>query len=86
LVPRGDTTSRHCNTARILGFQDPRITGAWSHQDIRVSEEALLPKILTYPESEDHRFIESQDHRESWTLRSPESTGIPGRVGSNQIY
>ena len=40
MIPRGDTTSRCCNRPRILGFQDPRITGAWSHQDLRVSEEA----------------------------------------------
>jgi hypothetical protein len=28
----------------------------------------------------------SQDHKESWTLRSSDSTGIIGRKGSNQIY
>jgi hypothetical protein len=37
MLPRGDSTSRCCNMARILGFQDPRIPGAWSHQDLRVS-------------------------------------------------
>jgi hypothetical protein len=57
---------------RILGFQDPRITVAWSHKDIRVSEKAGLPKTLTYPESQVHRIPESQDYRESWTLKSPE--------------
>lgn len=85
-VPREDTTSRHCNKPRILGFQDPRITGAWSHQDLRVSEEAWVPRTLTHPESQVHRSPESQDHRGSWTLRSPESTRIIGRTGSNQIY
>jgi hypothetical protein len=84
--PRGDTTSRHCNMPWILGFQDPRITGAWSHQDLRVSEEAWLPRTLTHPESQVHRIPESQDQKESWTLRSPESTGITRRTGSNNIY
>jgi hypothetical protein len=27
-------------TLTNLGFQDPTTTGAWSHQDLRVSEEA----------------------------------------------
>jgi hypothetical protein len=45
IVLRRDTTCRQCNTPRILGFQDPRITGAWSHQDLRVSEESWLPRI-----------------------------------------
>jgi hypothetical protein len=51
---RGDTTS----TPRILGFQDPRIPGAWSHQDLRVSEKVRLPRILTHPESQVHRILE----------------------------
>jgi hypothetical protein len=81
---RGPST--HCNTSRIIGFQDPRKTGSWSLQDLRVSEEAWLLKTLTHPESQDHKSQESQDHRESWTLRSPESIGIKGRTGSKQIY
>lgn len=85
-VPRGGTTSRHFNTPRILGFQDPRNPGAWSHQDLRVSEEAWLPRTLTHPESQDPRIPESQDHRESWTLGSSDSTRIIGRTSSNQIY
>jgi hypothetical protein len=38
--PRGDTTSRCYSMPRILGFQDTRITGACSQQDVRVSEKA----------------------------------------------
>jgi hypothetical protein len=39
MVLNGDTTSRHCNKPRILGQQDPRITGSGSYQYFRVSEE-----------------------------------------------
>ena len=39
-VPRGDIVSRCSNTLRILESLDPRITGSWSHQNLRVSEEA----------------------------------------------
>jgi hypothetical protein len=39
-VLKGDTIPRHCNTPRILGQQDTRITGAGSQQYFRVSEEA----------------------------------------------
>jgi hypothetical protein len=85
-VPRGDTISRHCNTSRFLGFQDPRITGIWSHQDLRVSEESWLPRTLTHTESQIYNSPESQDHRESWILRSTESTRIIGRIVYNQIY
>ena len=85
-VPRGDTTSRHYSIPRILGFQDTRIAGAWSHQELMVSEEAWLPRTQTDPESQVHRSPESQDHREIWTLRSPESTGNIERTGFNQIF
>ena len=85
-VLREDTTSRRPNTPRILRFQDLKITGVWSHQDLRASGEAWLPRTLTNPESQVHRSQESQDYRERWTLRNPESTGIIGRTGSNQIY
>jgi hypothetical protein len=49
MVLRGDNNSRPCNTPRILGFQDPRITGTWSHQDLRISEEAGLQKNSDTP-------------------------------------
>jgi hypothetical protein len=39
MVPRGDTTTRHSNMPRILGLQNPRIPGAWSNQDLKVSKE-----------------------------------------------
>ena len=71
-VPRGDVTSRFCNMPRILGFWDPRITGAWSHQDLRFSEEAWLKRTLTHPESQVQRNSESQrklDSEESWVNR-----------------
>ena len=32
---------------RILGFWDPRIPGAWSNQDLRISEEAIPLKLGT---------------------------------------
>ena len=82
-VPREGNTSRCCNMYRILGVQDPSIPGAWSHQDLGVSEKAWLPRTLTLPESQVHRIPGTW---ESWTLRSSESTGITGRTGSNQIY
>jgi hypothetical protein len=82
---RGVSIPWHCNMPRILGFQDLRIPGAWSHQDLWVSEKTWLPGTLTHPQSQDHRIPESQDHRESQTLRNSDSTGITGRTGSNQI-
>jgi hypothetical protein len=48
--------------------------------------EALLPKTLTHTESHVHRRPESLDHRETWTLSSPELTWNIGKTGSNQIY
>jgi hypothetical protein len=47
---------------------------------------SLTAKNSDTPRISDLRFTGSQNHRESWTLRSPESTGIKGRIGSNQIY
>jgi hypothetical protein len=67
MVARGDTTSRHWDMPRILGFQDTRNPKAWSHQDLW---EAWLPGTLTHPECQVHRIPESQDHRESWIMRS----------------
>ena len=37
-VPRGGTTSRHSNTPRNLGSQNPRNPGTLSYQYLRVSE------------------------------------------------
>jgi hypothetical protein len=45
-----------------------------------------LPRTLTHPDFQVHRSPQAKDHRESWTLRSSESTGIIGKTGSNQIY
>jgi hypothetical protein len=36
------------------------IPGAWSYQDLRVSEEYLLTRTLTQPESQVHKIPESQ--------------------------
>jgi hypothetical protein len=38
--PRRDTNYRSYNKPRIIGVQDTRIPGDWSHQDLKVSEEA----------------------------------------------
>ena len=38
--PRGSLTSRSYDKPRITESQDHRITGAWSHQDLRVPEAA----------------------------------------------
>jgi hypothetical protein len=84
-APRGGSNPRHFNTARITGSQEPRIPRAWSHQDLRVPEAAWLPGTLTHPESLDHRIPESQDHRDSWTMKSSDTTRITGRTGSSQI-
>jgi hypothetical protein len=70
---------------RIPGSQDPRIPGVWSHQDLEVSKAALLPGALTHPGSQDHRIPESQDPRDSWTLRSSDTSKITERTGSSQI-
>ena len=57
------------------GSQDPRITGAWSHQDLRFPEAAWLPGALARSGSQGHRipgsqkqlnseeFWNNQDHR-----------------------
>jgi hypothetical protein len=45
-----------------------------------------VPRTLTHPEYLNHRILESQNHRESWTLRRYDSSRITGRTGSNQIY
>ena len=75
---KGGSTPRHSST--------PRIPGAWSHQDLRVSEAAWHPGTLAHSESQDHRILESQDSRDSWTLRSSDTTRITGRTGFSQIY
>ena len=85
-TPRGSLTPRRSNTPRITGSQDPRIPGAWSHQDLRLLEAALLPGALIHLGSQDHRIPESQGHRDSWTLRNSDTTRITGGTGFSQIY
>ena len=63
--------------------QDHRSLVTPGSQGLRGS---LPAKTLTHPESQYHRITESQDHKESRTLRSSDSTGITGRMGSNLIY
>jgi hypothetical protein len=67
------------------GSGDSRIPGAWSQQDLKVPEAAWLPGSLIHPGSQDHRIHKSQDHRDSWTLRSSHATRITGRTGFSQI-
>jgi hypothetical protein len=40
MVSRGVSTPRSSSIPRILGSQDLKIAGTWSHQDLRVSEAA----------------------------------------------
>jgi hypothetical protein len=79
-VPTGETTSRHYNTPRILGFQEPRTPGSQGLRRSLTAKNSDTPRISGLQDPE------SQDHRESWTLRSHESTGITARTGSNHIY
>ena len=72
--------------SRIIGSYDHRISGAWSYQDFRIAEAAWLPEALKHLGSQDHKIPESQDHRDSLTLRSSDTTRIIGRTGSSQIY
>jgi hypothetical protein len=72
----------------IVQTQDLRTTGSqdnrsWVTQVSKGLRGIWLPRSLTHPESQVHRTTQSKDHRESWNLRSPESTGIIGRTGSN---
>jgi hypothetical protein len=83
MVTRGGTTSRYSNTPRILESQDPRSLVTPGSQGLSGS---LNAKDSDTPESQHHRIPESQDHKESWTLRSSDSTEITGRTDSNQIY
>ena len=59
-TPRRSSTPRHSNLPRIIGSQDHRIKGAWSHQDLRVPEATWLQGALTHPGSQDHRITGSQ--------------------------
>jgi hypothetical protein len=65
----------------ILGSQDQRIPGAWSHQDLRGPESTA--GALTHPGSQDYRI---RKYRITETLRSSDTTRINGRTGSSQIY
>jgi hypothetical protein len=65
------------------GSQDKRGLVTAVFQGLRGTWQS---RTLTHPESQVHRSPQAKDHRESWNLRSPESTGIIGRTGSNQIY
>jgi hypothetical protein len=49
------TKKLHSQELACSGTRDPRIPGAWSHQDLRVPEAARLPGALTDPGSQDHR-------------------------------
>jgi hypothetical protein len=80
-VPERYITDRGTNTHRILGSKDYRIPGAWSHQDIKMSEDAWLPITQTHPGPQHHRIPEWEDPNKSVTLRSSVSTGITGRTG-----
>ena len=66
-VPRVGTTSRCCNTPRILRFQDPRIPGPWSHQDL------CLRGSLTAKNSDTPRISDSQDPRITGSQRKLDS-------------
>jgi hypothetical protein len=82
-VPRGGITSRHSNKLKILGYQDPRslvTAGSQCHRGILTAKNS---DTLRISESQDPN---SQDHKESYTLRSSTLTGITGKTGSNQIY
>ena len=57
-TPRGSFTPRCFNT--------PRMPGAWSHQNLRILETALLPGTLTHPGSQNHRITGSQRQLELW--------------------
>jgi len=65
-------------------MKDHRILGAWSHQDFQIPEAAGLPGALTHPGSQGHWTLESQGHRDSWILRSADTTRITGGTGSSQ--
>ena len=67
MVPSRDTTSRLYNKPKILAFQDPRITEAWSHQDLRVSED------LTAKNSDTPRISGSQGPEITGLQRKPDS-------------
>lgn len=71
---------------RITGSQDHRFPGAWSHQVLRVPKATWLPGAQTHPGSQDHKIPESQDHRDSLTLKRSDTTRITRRTGSSQIY
>ena len=65
------------------GSQDNRSLVTPGSQGLRGN---LTAKNSDTTEPQIHRSLETQDHRESWTLKTPESPGIIGRTGSNQIY
>ena len=84
--PERDITDRNINTHTFLGSKDDKIPGSLSNLDIKVSEEAWLPRTLIHLEFQHHRIPESEDPNKIWTLRSSVSTKITGRTGYNQTY
>jgi hypothetical protein len=72
MVPRGNTTFRHCNTPSILGFQDIRSLIRPGSQGLRgnlITKNYDTPRISG---SQDPRITGSQrklDSKESWINR-----------------
>jgi hypothetical protein len=51
----------------------------------RIPEVNWLPGALTYPGFQDHMILESQDHKDSWTLRSSDTIRITRKDRRGQV-
>lgn len=74
---RRSSTPRSSNMPRFTGSQNPR---SLVTTDLRVPEAAWLPGALTHLGSQDHRIPESQDDKDSWSLRSSDTARITERI------
>ena len=61
-----------------------QIHGSGSPHIPETSRETLTPRSSDTTGSQDHRITESEDHRDSWTLSSSDTTKITGGTGSIQ--
>jgi hypothetical protein len=78
-----------------LALQHPEKTwlpGTLIQQNFRIPEAPCLQEALKHLGSKEHRILESQDHRESWTLwsfnrrnRFQSETARAGRMRDNQL-
>jgi hypothetical protein len=77
IIPRGGAKSRRSNMPRILGSRDPRSLVTPGSQGLRGN---LTANNSDTPVISGSQILESQDHKESWTLEILTEPGLQAPI------